>query len=234
MVLTAFVAGTGIALAASSPVEWAIHKYILHAPPKHRTTKFIRHAAIAHNDDHHGAFKSPQHYYRDVTNEHVTVHFGKKDVALIAAITGAAGVGMHAAYQTIAEGQVEANPSGLLFVGGMVAGAMLYYGAYEFTHHYMHVIGERRMTINKEFGNRLQDGNADGNLRFPKPVLDDFCNAVEDSLDKPQRHSPNQVIPVLEEYVDHNRQHLAREDIADVVTETADAVQKWEDRKSVV
>lgn len=224
MVLTALLAGAAITSAIVSPAEWGLHKYILHAPPKRRTTRLVQRAAIAHNDEHHGAFKSPHHYYRDVTNEHITVHFGKKDVGLIAAIVGGVGASIHATYQLVSTGEIEPTPGGAAFVGGMLAVAMGYYATYEFTHHYMHVIGERRMAINREFGNLLQGREPDGELRFPKPVLDNLCNRIEDVIDGASSSILDPIIPAIEQYLKYNTGFYQREDVGNVIAETADAV----------
>jgi len=157
-------------LVIAGPAEWAVHKHILHS--RSRSVGFIKEASVAHNDNHHGAFMSPQHYYRDITNEDVTVHFSKGDVALIAASGAAIGAGVSSI----------TDLSTFAAAAGSTAGALVAYGSYEFFHHYMHVIGERRLQIGRVFGDFVE-GERSGNLRLPKPVLDDLGNTVEDRLE---------------------------------------------------
>jgi len=181
---TSFLLGTGFALGIGSPVEWLIHKYLLHATPEQRKMlKFIRNASVAHNDKHHGAFKGPAHYYRDITNENEVIHFSKKDVGVIAGIAGIVGLATDRAYCFLA-GNNSFDGNDAAFIAGTVAGTMLYYGAYEFTHHYMHDIGKRRLGINRTLGDIIQGNERDGKLRFSKPLLDTICNTVEFYVDE--------------------------------------------------
>ena len=180
------LAGAALSLGAASPAEWAIHKYMLHARKRNWLT---RRPAISHNDIHHGGYRAPHHYYRDVTNEDIIIHFSPQYVGLIAGIATAVGAGI-ATVHNIASSGKQVGIEDVLFAGGVVGGTMAYYGAYEFTHHYMHVIGRRRMAINNELGNALQGGKADDMLRFSKPLLDDICNAMEKNIDRGMRSHP--------------------------------------------
>lgn len=181
-----FFSGLGASVICASPVEWGIHKYILHATPKNRRkSKFLSTAAHSHNDKHHGAYRGPAHYYRDVTNENEIIHFSKGDVATIAGCSAVVGGMMDAAYSILAQKDLTPNSNDAAFVLGVVAGTMGCYGCYEFTHNYMHVIGERRLKINRVLGDEIQGGREkrDGNLRFSKPLLDDLCNEIELQVD---------------------------------------------------
>ena len=181
-----FFKGLGLSLAVSSPAEWAVHKYILHATPKsRRIIKFIEDSSRGHNDNHHGAYKGPAHYYRDITNENEIIHFAPGDVGVIAGISGLVGATIDATYSALTKKDLTPNTSDASFVTGFVTGTMAYYLTYEFTHHYMHVIGQRRLEINRVLGDTIQGGveNRDGNLRLSKPLLDDICNSVETQVD---------------------------------------------------
>jgi len=168
--IESIAAGFAATKIIAGPAEWAVHKYILHS--KTRPNKFIEKSSIAHNDMHHFAYMAPQHYYRDTTNEDVTVHFGAKDVALIAA--GGAAMG----------GAMSLIPGiGPAAAVGSMLGTVSAYGLYEFTHHYMHVIGERRLDIGRVFGDYAEGGNRSGELLLPKPTLDSLCSFVDDKLD---------------------------------------------------
>ena len=188
--LAYFLGGVAFSLSTASPVEWNIHKHLLHATPKQRKRmSFINKASIGHNDNHHGAYKGPAHYYRDITNENETIHFSRGDVGLIAGSAAVAGLAINRGYSELAAAFKFSNNPGFgvedaAFIAGTVGGTMVYYGAYEFTHHYMHVIGKRRLSINRTLGDIIQDGDRDGNLRFSKPLLDDICNHVESEVDE--------------------------------------------------
>ncbi len=180
-----FCVGTAVGLSLASPAEWTIHKYLLHASPKSRKwSKFIEGASRGHNDNHHGAYKAPEHYYRDITNEHEIVHFAKSDVGIIAGIAVAVGAALERTHAFIANNYRfdETNAS---FIAGVLLGTMGYYGCYEFIHHHMHVLGKRRLTTNRVLGDTIQGGaqHRDGNLRLSKPLLDDICNAIEKNID---------------------------------------------------
>lgn len=176
--LSSFLGGASVALSLGSPVEWGIHRWLLH--PKRRNM-INRAAAHAHHDVHHGGYRGPAHYYRDISNENVTIHFSKGDVGLIAGIAGIFGSAFDGTY--LALKQKTPCMDDTFFIGGFLTGTMLYYGAYELSHHYMHVIGKRRLSINKLLGDTLQDDQPDGKLRFSKPLLDDICDAVERHID---------------------------------------------------
>lgn len=179
-----FCLGAGVSATIGSPIEWKIHKDLLHASPKSRKkVSFIENASRGHNDNHHGAYKAPEHYYRDLTNENEVLHFSKKDVGLIAGISAVFGSAIDGAYSLISQ-KTDFGVRDIAFVSGVVSGAMAYYGCYEFIHHYMHVIGERRLAINRVMGDVIQGGDRDGGLRISKPLLDDICTAVEADVDR--------------------------------------------------
>ena len=183
--LTSLLGGVALSISVGSPAEWMVHKYILHATPRQRKRmSFIRNASIGHNDKHHGAYKGPAHYYRDITNENEVIHFSKKDVGVIAGVGGIIGLAADRGYSAIA-GKSSFGVEDAAFVAGMIGGTLGYYGIYEFTHHYMHAIGKRRLSINRALGDIMQDNERDGNLRFSKPLLDDICSSVESRIDKP-------------------------------------------------
>lgn len=173
---------TGFSL--GSPVEWEIHRDMLHAKqPLRNKIPFIDKASRGHHDNHHGAYKGPAHYYRDITNENEVIHFAKSDVGIIATVSAVVGGALASAFYLSGE---EKNIEGAIgFACGVLTGAMAYYGTYEFTHHYMHVIGSRRLEINRVFGDKIQGGekNRDGKLRISKPLLDDICNSIEMAVD---------------------------------------------------
>ena len=184
---------TGILLGASAvPVasvsEWVLHKYGLHMPKDKRAGKplYVINMAEAHHDEHHRAFKGPAHYYRDVTNENAVSEFSANDHKRIrnySVATGVAGALAIDAIQGRAPGLVSAA-SAALFAGT----AILYDHAYEFTHYYMHEIGERRLHINRKLGEYIQGSESDGRLRLSKPLLDDICTAVDNYVDKKTMH----------------------------------------------
>ncbi len=181
-----FSAGTALGLSLGSPSEWGIHKYMLHALPKLRKLHpYIEGAAIGHNDNHHGAYKAPEHYYRDVTNEHEIIHFSPGDVRFIAEISALVGTSIEATQALISK-DYQFGWKNAAFITGVLAGTMTYYGCYEFTHHYMHVIGKERLAINRELGDAIQGGidNRDGKLRLSKPLLDDICTMIEFNVDQ--------------------------------------------------
>lgn len=187
-VISSFAGGALAGLSLGSPAEWALHKEVLHASQKGRSQlDFIKYAAEGHNDNHHGAYKGPEHYYRDITNQHEVIHFSKGDVGLIAGVSAILGGAINRAYTLVSDQSLSQFDAGDgAFTAGVIAGAMGYYGCYEFTHHYMHVIGERRLSINRVLGDLLQGGkeNRDGKLRLSKPLLDDLCNTVEENIDR--------------------------------------------------
>ena len=220
--LSSFCAGTATSLALAHPVEWSIHKYILHAKPKDRKrSRFLDRAARAHNDNHHGAYKGPAHYYRDITNENETIHFAKSDIGIIAGIASIIGATIDRSYAL-----VSANPNftgnNAAFISGVVAGSLVSYSCYEFTHHYMHVIGQRRLAINRVMGDTIQGGEdkRDGNLRLSKPLLDEICNTVEANIDRnafkePRQflHYPKEVVSRLKGQIQHNIEREATRDL---------------------
>ena len=192
--IQSFIAGTAVSLSIGSPAEWAVHKYMLHASPRaRRRVPFIEGSARGHNDIHHKAYNGPEHYYRDVTNEHEIIHFSPSDVGIIAAASAVVGAAIDRAI-ALAANAPEFKAENASFVAGAVAGTLAYYGVYEFTHHYMHVIGERRLAINRVLGDTIQGGQRDGMLRFSKPLLDDICNTVEAHIDYVGEHRENRTL----------------------------------------
>lgn len=184
-VLGSFCTGTALGLSLGSPAEWAIHKYLLHASQSSRKIiPFIEGASRGHNDNHHGAYKAPEHYYRDVTNENEVIHFAKSDVGIIGGIAAFVGTVIERA-QAIVTNNYQFGGSNVAFIAGVLSGTMMYYGSYELVHHQMHVLGKRRLTINRVLGDTIQGGQAhrDGNLRLSKPLLDDICATIERDID---------------------------------------------------
>lgn len=185
-----------------SPTEWAVHRYLLHP----ETRNFLNRAsAIGHHDKHHGAYNGPEHYYRDITNEHEVIHFSPSDVLKILGSAAIVGAGLDRARSL-----VDPQPFGaknLAFIGGVLAGTGAYYITYEFTHHYMHVIGQRRLAINRSFGAHLQE-QPDGNLRGSKPLLDDICNVVERKADGETCSFGPKLISRVEELIKYNTSEL--------------------------
>lgn len=213
--------GAIFGLSVASPAEWAIHRYLLHASSKFRKkNKFIEGASRGHNDIHHGAYKAPEHYYRDVTNENEIIHFAKSDVGIIAGVAGVAG-GLFERAGAFILNSGQFDTGSVLVIAGTIAGTMAYYGCYEFTHHYMHVIGERRLSINRTLGDIIQGGvqNRDGNLRLSKPLLDEVCDAVEMNTEEALRGifileknarlekylADNHIVQRLENQIEYNR-----------------------------
>jgi len=207
---SALVAG----LVALSPAEWKVHKKLLHAPKKERTW-YNRASSYAHHDVHHAAFMGPAHYYRDITNEHEVIHFSPRDVGVILGIGGIAGFLGHKVYD-LTQGRVALNEGDLAATAGFTTAAAIGYLGYELTHHYMHVIGKRRLAINRTLGDLLQE-QRDGKLRFTKPLLDDICNAIEENVDANVKGSiwPVRYNRTLEdrfnEQVERNRTELGNE-----------------------
>lgn len=178
----AFFGGVALSLSVSSPVEWAVHRYLLH--PK-KINFLNEKSERGHARIHHKAYSTKNgaaHYYRDITNEHAVIHFSLGDVGLIHGISAAVGLGIDRAYAYLSEKNDFSVNDGA-FIGGVVGGSCIYYLAYEISHHYMHVIGKRRKTINEVLGNSLQS-TPDGQLRFSKPLLDDICSDVEWHVDR--------------------------------------------------
>lgn len=185
MSFLAFLAGLIPGLILISPTEWLVHKYLLHVPKEQRKW-FNKASSFAHNDVHHAAFKGPAHYYRDIVNEHVVIHFHPKHVAFIFVAALTTGVAVNRLYTFFILSDMSFSLADGAFVLGLVLAAAVGYLGYEINHHYMHVIGERRLTINRVLGDLLQGGKKqrDGNLRFSKPLLDTLCNAVEQCVDR--------------------------------------------------
>lgn len=206
-IVSPFFTGVAVALAVASPAEWAVHRYMLH--PKKRN-RINRNSARGHSDIHHKAYRGPAHYYQDVTNEHAVIHFSSGDVGLIHSAAAITGFVIDRAYAAIAQ-KPNFDAKDLAFVGGVVSGTLAYYASYEISHHYMHVIGQRRKAINEVLGNSIQ-GISDGKLRFSKPLLDDICNSIELHVDNNAgRARPNSfsfdstLIDRLEEQISYNR-----------------------------
>ncbi len=169
-----------------------------------------RASARGHSDIHHKAYRGPAHYYRDVTNEHATIHFSLGDVGRITGISAGVGFAVDRAYSALNK-RSDFNLADGAFIAGTVAGTLAYYACYEFSHHYMHVIGQRRLSINRVLGNIIQ-GESDEKLRFSKPLLDDICNAVEVHVDtrvgksQPSFSIDAALVRRLEEQIEYNRE----------------------------
>jgi hypothetical protein len=211
--MTDIVYSTLATLAVSAPAEWAIHKYLLHGKARH--IPIVNAAASSHNDEHHRAYMAPEHYYRDITNEHVVIHFSPKNVAQIAAGGALFGAGLGALTPLSVVGGA---------IGG-VLGTMTTYGLYEFTHHYMHVVGERRLQIGRVFGDLVEGGERSGKLRLPKPTLDALCTVIDDKLDGRDTHFT---------YAQNCKEVLAAQGYADIhldelLGQTTQQVREWED-----
>lgn len=181
----------------ASPAEWMVHRYMLH--PKTRNI-LNTHSGISHNDRHHGAYSGPEHYYRDMSNAHEKIHFGKKWVMLIHALSAGIGLGASELAGMVSSDYKEHNSS---FVAGFLTGTAVYYGAYEILHHHMHVIGRRRYAINSVFGNQLEE-HPEGHLRFSKPTLDDLCNHVEMRIDAKKDTRDAELLHLLEHEREYN------------------------------
>jgi hypothetical protein len=193
--LASYLGGFFASTTLASPVEWAVHRYMLH--PKSRNLINTR-SAISHNDRHHGAYSGPEHYYRDMSNAHEKIHFSKKWVAIIHTVSAGVGIGVYEGLTKIPALQSGYEGEQNAFVGGFITGIGLYYAAYEILHHNMHVIGARRHGINTVFGNRLQEV-PDGKLRFSKPTLDDLCDHVEMRIDSGKNTRNRPLIEQLEQ-----------------------------------
>ena len=175
--LPAYPEALSIGVFSLTFAEWGVHYYMLHRPKKKRN--FLNRASsYAHHDVHHAAFMGPAHYYRDVTNEHETIPFSGGDVALILGVGGGAGFIAHKANDLV-NGTSALNMGDLGAVAGMVTASIIGYAGYEYVHHKFHVIGPRRLAINRTLGDLLQE-ERDGKLRFTKPLLDDICNVIEE------------------------------------------------------
>jgi len=215
--------------------EAVVHVQLLHKPPGKRRF-FNRMSAQAHTD-HHKAYHGAKDYYRNARNEHEVIHFSGKNVATIAGISLGISAGVGALVEKVAPflpGVTPDNVSGYAVAAGFMAAAAVGYGGYEFSHHFMHVIGERRSYINEVLGDLIQGGNRDGNLRYSKPVLDDICNAVEANVDRfarkelPERFSYKQsLVDRLERETESNRKKgdavvadVSLPDVLDTLTRT--------------
>ncbi|MBI3334169.1 hypothetical protein HYZ97_01675 [Candidatus Pacearchaeota archaeon] len=173
--IAGFVEGFGVGFLASSPVEWMIHKHLLHAPKKKRNF-LSRMPSEAHEDNHHHFYDGRQHYYRDETNKNAVSHFSPSDVSIIAASAALIGYGYNAARASLG------SESSWERVAGFTAGAMVYYTLYETTHAIMHVLEQERLTVGKALGDAIQAGKPDGKLRLPKPLLDEIRTRALDNL----------------------------------------------------
>ncbi|MBI4145153.1 hypothetical protein HY493_03025 [Candidatus Woesearchaeota archaeon] len=199
--ITLFTGAAAVSLTIGSPVEWLIHRYLLH-PKKSEIVPYVNdNTKRGHTDIHHRGYAAPWNYYQNATNEHVVLHFAKNDVALIHAIAIGVGVGLDRIYAAYA-GTSGVGPVDAAIVLGTLAGSALYYGLYESAHHVMHVSGKQRLGINRVLGDRIQYGAAyvpgqprrlmseddssriDEKLRFSKPLLDDICAEVQANIER--------------------------------------------------
>lgn len=199
--ITLFSGAAAVGLAIGSPVEWLIHRYLLH-PKKNEIVPYVNdNTKRGHTDIHHRGYSAPWNYYQNATNEHVVLHFAKQDVALIHSIAAGVGIGLDRAYAAYV-GASGVGPADTAIVLGMLAGAALYYSLYESMHHVMHVNGKRRLGINRVLGDRIQYGagyvsgrprrlisddptsKIDEKLRFSKPLLDDICYEVQANIER--------------------------------------------------
>lgn len=191
-----YLAGVATITVAAPFVEWYIHKAIMHIPKPNRdlkkadpliktiapvAKKYIVDASVAHDDNHHGAYKGPSHYYRDDSNHDAVLHFSKKDIGAIVGLSTAVGTGISAVFNAITQQPQLLNGA---FIAGTSAASFAYYAAYEISHHYMHVITERRHEISHELGELIEKEPGSESLRFSKPFLDDMCNEIERAIDK--------------------------------------------------
>jgi len=183
MVIGSYLIGLGIGIASLSLGEWLIHKHLLHAP-KSKRKWFNRASSVGHNDVHHRAYKGPAHYYRDVTNENEVIHFDAKSVMTLIGGGTALGLVTNRLF-SLASGNSSFGYGDAAYVAGMTSAVTIGYLGYEVSHHYMHVIGERRLHINRLLGDKIQGGerHRDGKLRYSKPLLDDICNSAEEFVD---------------------------------------------------
>ncbi len=173
--------GLATGLLLVSPVEWALHKYLLHAP-KIRRRWYNRFASEVHTEGHHVAYLAPQHYYRDASNAHEKLAFPLYSAILILVVAAGIGLGLDRLWSLLPSTDPSFGTGDLAYVLGWVLAGAIGYVGYEVPHHYMHVLGPRRLEINRKLGDRLQEGR-DGKLRLSKPLLDDICNEVEDRID---------------------------------------------------
>ncbi|OHB00701.1 MAG: hypothetical protein A3E93_03065 [Candidatus Zambryskibacteria bacterium RIFCSPHIGHO2_12_FULL_43_12b] len=196
MIVLSFLAGFIPGLIIISPVEWLVHKHMLHVPHDKRKW-FNRASAHAHNDVHHAAFRGPAHYYRDIVNENVVIHFHWTHVVLILSIAIGYALALNRLYSFLVVSEMSFGWTDFSFILGIFLASLIGYMGYEINHHYMHVIGERRLTINRVLGDLMQGGKErrDGNLRFSKPLLDTVCNAIEEIVDHNARL--NQQVTIL-------------------------------------
>jgi len=170
---------------SSAVVENIIHRFGLHAiNPKSEAVESWR---VAHDKNHHVGY-CPKTYYQIPANLHAVLRFTEQYIPVIAKI-GAA-VGAVVGYLVSMPG-LESTIEGI--VGGAVGGtaAVLgYYGVYEFTHKYMHVIGERRIRIGNVVAayvadktvQELNESKESQSLKLDKYALDQMLDYVDDTI----------------------------------------------------
>ena len=206
----------GIGATSMSYIEWLVHKLMLHdiqdKEGKSKLGPISKNSTHSHHDIHHGAYRGNQHYYQDITNEDEVIHFSKKYVAIIESMAGLAGLAVNRVYTQFTMTDHGLNSGDITGPLGFMLAATIGYAGYEISHHYMHVIGKRRLAINNELGDAIQ-GTRDGNLRLSKPVLDQIGNAIEDYVDEniQQGHPakltvPQDLIGTVNEQIEINRQ----------------------------
>ena len=123
--VSSFFGGVAFSLVISPPVEWSVHRWMLH--PK-STNVLNRDSHRGHTKIHHEAYKGPAHYYQDATNKHAVIHFAKADIGKIAGIASMVGLAVDRGYAALSQ-QSDFKAENGAFIAGTVAGAMVAYGA---------------------------------------------------------------------------------------------------------
>lgn len=182
--------GLGLTALAMPLVERTVHRWWLHAKKNEIIEVKLGPIELSPNKastkghtEHHLTHRGPAHYYHDITNEHNVIHFAKGDVVTLEAVFSGLAAATETAYSVIAN-QPAFTPRTALFAAGAAVATFGGWFTYEVFHHYMHVIGKRRLAINRELGNIVQGRQSDDNLRFSKILLDDIGTVVEDHVDK--------------------------------------------------
>ncbi len=200
----------------TSFVEWGIHRFMMHAPKSKRIPYFSKAQSESHNDKHHGAYKAPKHYYQDAWNDNIVSKFSWTEVAKIYAGTMGISFGAAALYNVV-RAKITGQPVAVdwtndaAFMAGVTAAVGTYYGAYETTHDWMHVIGKERYKIHEVFAHAVQN-TPDGKLRMPKDVLDNMTNAIETIVDATLKNNApieidSKLVLDVKHYLAHNRRN---------------------------
>ncbi len=193
----------------TSFVEWGIHKYLMHQPKNKRIPHINERQSKTHQDEHHGAYKAPKHYFQDTWNDNITSEFGWGEIAKI--FFGSAGfsAGIAAAYNALVPEHAMNFAQAAGLVTGVTASVMSYYRAYETTHNWMHVLEKELYQVQKSFAHHVQD-KPDGNALFPLPFMDNLSNYVINTARKEAKHgSGKRIIPAdlqaeCTHYFEHN------------------------------